>query len=227
MSVDTINALNGAGNSVKSSGRANSRSGEFSDVLDSVSGQKTDLDRIFEAASREYHVPLNLLKAVARAESDFDPDAVSPCGAQGIMQLMPETAKGLGVTDAFDVRQNIMGGAKYLSQMLEQFGGDEELALAGYNAGPGSVAKYGGIPPYKETQNYVKKVMEYRGENITAGTVTGKTETAADPDTLLLSYLLMNGTSIGGESDGFQKMLLMQLFQNQMMTGLFTDTDGI
>jgi soluble lytic murein transglycosylase-like protein len=139
---------------------------------DTFSAARTDLDAIFNRASAEYGVPLNLLKAVARAESGFDPNATSRCGAMGVMQLMPGTARALGVTDAYDPEQNIMGGAKFLSQMLGEFNGDVQLALAAYNAGPGAVRKYGGIPPYAETQNYVKTVAKYMGEDITAGTVS-------------------------------------------------------
>lgn len=119
------------------------------------------LDAIFSTMSRRYGVPENLLKAVAKAESNFDKDAVSSCGAMGIMQLMPSTASSLGVRDAFDPEQNIMGGAKLLSQLLSQYGGDTKLALAAYNAGSGNVEKYGGVPPFAETQNYVNRVMGY------------------------------------------------------------------
>ncbi|MEG1458559.1 MAG: lytic transglycosylase domain-containing protein, partial [Acetivibrio sp.] len=124
-------------------------SGKFTDVLDRASAKEysdTDLDGIFKKASDTYDVPLELLKSVAKAESNFDTTCVSKSGARGIMQLMPETAKGLGVTDSFDADQNIMGGAKYLSKKLEEYDGDVELALAAYNAGSGSVNKYGGIP---------------------------------------------------------------------------------
>jgi Soluble lytic murein transglycosylase and related regulatory proteins (some contain LysM/invasin domains) len=131
--------------------------------FESFLGESSSMDKIFDEAAAKYNVPVDLLKAVAKAESDFNPKAVSSCGAQGVMQLMPATAKGLGVTDAFDPEQNIMGGAKYISSMLKRYDGNTKLALAAYNAGSGNVKKYGGIPPFKETQNYVKKIMGYLG----------------------------------------------------------------
>lgn len=130
------------------------------------------LEQIFEEAAATYCVPKDLLKAIAKAESDFNPNATSGAGAQGIMQLMPATAKGLGVTDAYDPYQNIMGGAKYISQMLEKFNGNVKLALAAYNAGPNNVAKYGGIPPFQETQNYVVKVLGFMEGGISAPNIS-------------------------------------------------------
>lgn len=116
------------------------------------------LEDIFQDVAKEYEVPIELLKAVAEAESGFDPNAVSSCGASGIMQLMPQTAKGLGVEDVFDPEQNITGGAKMLAYLLDDYDGDTTLALAAYNAGSGAVSKYGGVPPYEETRNYIKRI---------------------------------------------------------------------
>ena len=120
-----------------------------------------NLEEYFKEASETYGVDINLLKAIARQESNFNPSATSSAGAMGVMQLMPSTAKGLGVTNAYDAQQNIMGGAKLMAQNLKKYNGDVSLALAAYNAGGGNVDKYGGIPPFKETQNYVKKVLGY------------------------------------------------------------------
>ena len=116
---------------------------------------------IIEKAAATYNVPEKLIAAVIKQESNFNPTVVSHAGAQGLMQLMPKTAQYLGVTNAFDPEQNIMAGAKYLRQMLDKFDNDPTLALAAYNAGASRVTKYGGVPPFKETQNYVKKVMNY------------------------------------------------------------------
>lgn len=132
-----------------------------------------DLEEIFQQASETYGISIDLLKAVAKAESDFDPDCTSSSGAMGIMQLMPATAKELGVTDAYDPEQNIMAGAKYLAENMEIFNGDISLATAAYNAGRGAVKKYSGIPPYTETQNYVKKILGFLDENITVPDITG------------------------------------------------------
>ncbi|MGE8033584.1 lytic transglycosylase domain-containing protein [Lysinibacillus sp. NPDC093692] len=116
---------------------------------------------IIQKAAATYNVPEKLIAAVIKQESNFNANVVSHAGAQGLMQLMPKTAQYLGVTNAFDPEQNIMAGAKYLRQMLDKFDNDPTLALAAYNAGASRVTKYGGVPPFKETQNYVNKVMNY------------------------------------------------------------------
>jgi soluble lytic murein transglycosylase-like protein len=108
------------------------------------------------AAARRHGIDPALLAGLVRQESNFDPDAGSPAGARGLTQLMPGTAAALGVTDASDPQQAIEGGAKYLAQQLKAFGGDVEKALAAYNAGPGAVRRYGGVPPYAETIGYVR-----------------------------------------------------------------------
>jgi len=113
-------------------------------------------------ASKAFNLDENLLKAVIRQESGGNSLARSEKGAKGLMQLMDSTAKEMGVVNSYNGRQNVIGGAKYLKQMLIQFNGDESKALAAYNAGPNKVEQYGGIPPFEETQNYVKKVLEYR-----------------------------------------------------------------
>lgn len=120
-----------------------------------------ELEAIFQEASSTYGVDVKFLKSIAKCESDFNPNDVSHSGAVGIMQLMPATAAELGVNNSYDPYQNIMGGAKYISELLDRYNGDKSLALAAYNAGSGNVKKYGGIPPFKETQNYVKKVIGY------------------------------------------------------------------
>lgn len=114
---------------------------------------------LIAAASKTHGVDPALIAGVIESESSFNPNAVSHAGAKGLMQLMDATARGLGVTDPFDPKQNVMGGTKLLRQLLDRYGGDVRLALAAYNAGPGAVSQYGGVPPYAETQRYIPRVL--------------------------------------------------------------------
>lgn len=125
-----------------------------------ASAGSPQLDRIVENSSEKYGVDPSLIMQVIKAESNGNTNAVSNAGAEGLMQLMPGTATSYGVTNSFDAAQNVDAGTHYLKDLLQRFHGNVALALAGYNAGPGAVEKYNGIPPYQETQNYVKKIMQ-------------------------------------------------------------------
>jgi soluble lytic murein transglycosylase-like protein len=117
------------------------------------------IDALVSDNAQSQSVDPALVKAIIANESGFNANATSNTGAQGLMQLMPGTAAGLGVGNAYDPAQNVAGGTKYIKQLLDHFGGDVKLAVAAYNAGPGAVEKYGGVPPYAETQNYVQNVL--------------------------------------------------------------------
>lgn len=142
-------------------------SSKTAETADSM--KKTKYDSYFKAAAKKYNVSESLLKAIAKAESNFNAKDVSSAGAMGVMQLMPETAKSLGVKDPFDPEQNIMGGAKCISQKLKEFNGDVRLALAAYNAGSGAVKRNGGVPSYCKT--YVSRVLSYKSAFETAAAV--------------------------------------------------------
>lgn len=159
------------------------------------------MDAIFAEAAETYGVPLNLLKAMGKAESGFNPNAVSPAGAQGVMQLMPATAKSLGVEDPFDARSNIMGGAKYISEKLKQYNGNIDLALAAYNAGSGNVAKYGGVPPFAETKNYIARIKGYMNSDLTIDKTVNVKTTVSNTQTSQI-----NGQSVGVNSNSTYKM---------------------
>jgi len=148
-------------------GNSQSQTKSFDDVLNKEittldnpkNVDRKNVNQLIEKYSQKNGLDTDLVKAVIQTESSFDSKAVSPAGAQGLMQLMPATAETLGVKDSFDPEQNIQGGTKYLRRLINQYDSVEK-GLAAYNAGPEAVNKYGGVPPYQETQNYVRKVLE-------------------------------------------------------------------
>jgi soluble lytic murein transglycosylase-like protein len=144
-----------------------------------ISSRQAPFQNLIQTLSSQYGVDPDLVSAVIQQESNFNPQAVSSSGAQGLMQLMPETARSLGVVDPLNPAQNMEGGVRYLKTLLEKFNGNIPLALASYNAGPGAVQKHGGIPPYKETQQYVRKILATY---------------------LSQKQLTQNATSLGGDS---------------------------
>ena len=126
--------------------------------LDNIT-DRVKINKLIDEYSQKYGLDSDFVKAVVKQESGFNEKATSKCGAMGLMQLMPGTAKALNVNDPYNARDNIEGGVKYLKGLMDRFGGDMKLALAAYNAGPNAVKKYNGVPPYNETQNYVKNIM--------------------------------------------------------------------
>ncbi|HEY6759726.1 MAG TPA: lytic transglycosylase domain-containing protein [Baekduia sp.] len=168
-------------------------------------GAPTQYDAQITASANQYGIDPALLKGLIRQESNFDPSAKSGAGAQGLTQLMPGTAATLGV-DPSDPAQAIDGGARYLKQQLDRFGGDPSKALAAYNAGPGAVAKYGGVPPYAETQNYVQNVLGYAAQYGASATTAAATVPAAASalpvTTTPVSPASLLATAVGDDDDG-------------------------
>ena len=164
----TLNRISTIENQIQSlASFAQKPDADFQKILESsvqnrknpTSVSRSEIDNLISKYSDKNGLDEDFVKAVINQESGFNPNATSHCGAMGLMQLMPSTAQGLGVKNAYDAEQNIEGGTKYLKGLMDRFGNDKQLALAAYNAGPNAVKKYGGIPPYAETQNYVKKVL--------------------------------------------------------------------
>ncbi len=248
-----INSVNSGSTTKPSAASSTDFSAALSDAINRAEKNQTagssDLNDIFERAAKQYNVPVNLLKAVGKAESNFHAKAVSSCGAQGIMQLMPSTAKSLGVQDSFNAEQNVMGGAKYLRQLLNKYNGNATLAVAAYNAGSGNVDKYGGVPPFSETQAYVKRVMSYAGENVSipaasatvdssyAGELSSLTpvsslytalnnsnDTSANLAAGLLSNLGTNSTTSNSSYLNLIQLLLAQMQASSSSYTNFTDS---
>lgn len=170
--VNNISPIDGSAYLVSTGNSVNATSGTDFDKIYNDIAVDNSLESIFAGAAKEFGINENFLKAVAKAESGFDPDAVSGCGAQGIMQLMPFTSESYGVTDPFDAKQNIYAGAQLLSELLDNYNGNATLALAAYNAGSGSVQKYGGVPPYDETVNYINKINDILGGSLAGDSKT-------------------------------------------------------
>lgn len=150
---------------LKSSDRAAKKGAQVAAVMpsDRSVDRFTRYDQWIRQAATLYQIPEELVRAIIKAESDYDPRALSPVGATGLMQLMPETAMRMQVRDIHDPRENIFGGVRFLRVLANDLNGDLALTIAAYNAGEGAVIKYGGVPPYEETQNYVTRVLHYYG----------------------------------------------------------------
>lgn len=238
MNINSITDINGVLSPAAAENSISTPNTYFSNYMDQASLNYGDyLEQVFQKASDTYQVSKDLLKAMAKAESNFRADATSHCGAMGIMQLMPATAASLGVSDAYNPEQNIMGGAQYISRLLEKYNGNTAYALAAYNAGSGNVDKYGGIPPFKETQNYVSKIFGYLEEGVT---IPNSTAASQPSSSLLSSYAASQSSGLSDSANKLQDILnryfdyddyleFLQLFTKviyEKLAGSEMDTDS-
>lgn len=193
-------------------------------VLPSFNKNKNSFDQIIQFAAQKHGISEGLIKAVMHTESGFNTNAKSPVGAQGLMQLMPATAKRFNVFNAYDPEQNIHGGAQYLSFLLKRFKGNTHLALAAYNAGEGNVQKYGGIPPFRETQDYVQRVLNrynhlYQGTlDLNPTTMVASTQTIEHASNAPASTLAITTQTTAKKVSGKKIREIIQLAD-----GTFTD----
>lgn len=187
-------------------------------VLPSYSRNKNAFDQMIRQAAQQHGVSEGLIKAVMHTESGFNINARSPVGAQGLMQLMPATARRFNVSNAYDPQQNIFGGARYLSWLLKRFNGDTRLAIAAYNAGEGNVDKYGDVPPFRETRDYVKRVTS-RYQNLYASGL-GSLSNSNNTNTQVIAQSA-NYTSSNSEAVSAPKQYSRQIIT--LADGTFTD----
>lgn len=190
-------------------------------VLPSYSRNKNAFDQMIRQAAQQHGVSEGLIKAVMHTESGFNINARSPVGAQGLMQLMPATARRFNVSNAYDPQQNIFGGARYLSWLLKRFNGNTQLAIAAYNAGEGNIDKYGGIPPFRETQDYVRRVTS-RFQNLYSSGLSS-TSNSNNANTQVIAQSA-NYTSSNSEAIAAPKQYSRQIIT--LADGTFTDAPG-
>ncbi|MFM6905589.1 MAG: lytic transglycosylase domain-containing protein [Acinetobacter tjernbergiae] len=190
-------------------------------VLPSYSRNKNAFDQLIRQAAQQHGISEGLIKAVMHTESGFNINARSPVGAQGLMQLMPATARRFNVSNVYDPQQNILGGARYLSWLLKRFNGNTQLAVAAYNAGEGNVDKYGGVPPFRETQDYVRRVTS-RYQNLYSSSL-GSTSNSNATNTQVIAQSA-NYTSSNAEPVAAPKQYNRQIIT--LADGTFTDAPG-
>ena len=193
-------------------------------VLPSYSRNKNAFDQLIRQAAQHHGVSEGLVKAIMHTESGFNIHARSPVGAQGLMQLMPATARRFNVSNAYDPQQNIFGGVKYLSWLLKRFNGDTRLAIAAYNAGEGNVDKYGDVPPFRETRDYVKRVTSRYQNLYASGLVTPLSESNSNtPSGQVLAQSANYSTNTNNSTESVP---MAKQYSRQIITlsdGTFTD----